>query len=88
MTNVFGKDNFEKEVQYLCARRSTLELELLLHTFFQDRWSFLDEREKKNFLAILKMEDRTLEKILFKNEEIPPSIDEGIVIDLRNHRIK
>ncbi len=88
MTKAKGKENLEKEVLFHCSRRSTLELELLLHTFFQARWLSLDEKGQKNFLTLLKMEDSTLEKILFKNEEIPPSIDRAIVIELRNHSLK
>lgn len=78
----------EKEIRFLCSRRSTLELELILSAFFTDRWRDLEGNEKEDFFRIIQLEDSLLEKVLFK-KQIPPSwLNEKLVAEIRSHKIK
>lgn len=75
----------EREVRFLCMRRSTLELETLLSDFFRREWVGMDERERKEFFTILRCEDIELERYLFKGLLPPENLDRKLIDKLRNY---
>ncbi len=78
----------EKEIRFLCSRRSTLELELILSAFFVDRWGDLGGNEKKDFFRIIQLEDSFLEEVLFKKRTPPSWLNEKLVAEIRSHKIE
>jgi antitoxin CptB len=75
--------NYNK-VRWHC-RRGMLELDMLLHGYFDAKYAALSEHQQKAFVDLLTWSDQDLWRCIFADEPVSNKLQEGIIKDMVLH---
>lgn len=71
----------DNEVRWHC-RRGMLELDMLLHGYFDAKYAGLSTAQQRTFVGLLTWLDQDLWRCLFANEQALQSCDQAMLEDM------
>ena len=74
----------DNEIRWHC-RRGMLELDMLLHGYFDAKYAALSEYQQKAFVDLLTWSDQDLWRCIFAGEPVWNKLQEGIIKDIVAH---